>query len=145
MLVEQLTLSNLLSFGPDLQPIPLGPLNLVIGPNGSGKSNFLEAIDLLKNAPGHLAVPVREGGGTRDWLWKGGDRTPTACINAVLANPKGPTSLRYVLSFTEVGQRFEIVDERIENDRPDTGHLAPYFYYHFERGRPVLNLSLIHI
>ena len=141
MLVEQLTLSNLLSFGPDLQPIPLGPLNLVIGPNGSGKSNFLEAIDLLKNAPGHLAVPVREGGGTRDWLWKGGDRTPTACINAVLANPKGPTSLRYVLSFTEVGQRFEIVDERIENDRPDTGHLAPYFYYHFERGRPVLNVA----
>ena len=31
MLVEQLTLSNLLSFGTNLEPIPLGPLNLVIG------------------------------------------------------------------------------------------------------------------
>jgi predicted ATPase len=141
MLVEQLTLSNLLSFGTNLEPIALGPLNLIIGPNGSGKSNLLEAIDLLKHAPGLLSTPVREGGGIRDWLWKGAKQTPTASINAVLANPKGPTSLRYVLSFTEVAQRFEIVDERIENEKPDVGQPDPYFYYHFERGHPVLNIA----
>lgn len=141
MLVEQLTLSNLLSFGANLEPIALGPLNLVIGPNGSGKSNLLEAIDLLKHAPGSLSTPVREGGGIRDWLWKGAEQMPTATINAVISNPKGPTSLRYVLSFTEVAQRFEIVDERIENDKPDNGQIGPYFYYRFERGRPVLNIA----
>jgi predicted ATPase len=141
MLIEQVTLSNLLSFGASPDPIPLGQLNLIIGPNGSGKSNFLEAIDLLRHAPSQLATPIRDAGGISDWLWKGAERTPTACINAVLANPKGPTGLRYVLSFTEIGQRFEIVDERIENDRPDVGQIAPYSYYHFERGRPVLNIA----
>lgn len=141
MLVEQLTLSNLLSFGTNLEPIPLGPLNLVIGSNGSGKSNLLEAIDLLKHAPDLLSTPVREGGGIRDWLWKGAEQTPTACIDAVISYPKGPTNLRYVLSFTEVTQRFEIVDERIENEKPDVGQPDPYFYYHFERGRPVLNIA----
>lgn len=141
MLVEQLTLSNLLSFGANLEPIALGPLNLVIGPNGSGKSNLLEAIDLLKHAPGSLSTPVREGGGIRDWLWKGAEQMPTATINAVISNPKGPTSLRYVLSFTEVAQHFEIVDERIENDKPDNSQKGPYFYYHFEHGRPVLNIA----
>jgi len=138
MLVEQLTLSNLLSFGTNQKPIPLGPLNLVIGTNGSGKSNLLEAIGLLKHAPGLLSTSVREGGGIRDWLWKGAEHTPTASINAVISNPKGPTSLRYVLSFTEVAQRFEIVDERIENDKSDNGQTGPSIYYHYEQGRPVL-------
>ena len=43
MLIEQLRLSNLLSFGADTEPLTLRPLNLVIGANGSGKSNFLAA------------------------------------------------------------------------------------------------------
>jgi predicted ATPase len=140
VLVEQLKLSNLLSFGTNPDPLVLGALNVVIGPNGSGKSNLLEAIDLLRSAPDQLAKPIREGGGIRDWLWKGEKGTPTACIDAILANPKGPTSLRYVISFTELAQRFEIVDERIENDKPDAGHAQPYFYYQFQNGRPVLNV-----
>lgn len=141
MLVEQLKLSNLLSFGANPDPLTLGPLNLVIGPNGSGKSNLLEAIDLLRNAPDQIARPIREGGGIRDWLWKGGKALPTACIDAVLANPHGPTGLRYVMSFTEVAQRFEIMDERIENDKPDAGCPDPYFYYRFQNGHPVLNVN----
>jgi len=140
MLIEELKLSNLLSFGPHQDTLPLGALNLVIGPNGSGKSNLLEAIDLLKNAPDHLAKPIREGGGIRDWLWKGRKETPTASIDAILFNPRGP-KLRYVISFTELARRFEIVDERIENDKPDAGYAEPYFYYHFQGGRPVLNVQ----
>ena len=46
-----------------------------------------------------------------------------------------------MLSFQEVAQRFEIVDERIENDEPDSGHDKPYFYYHLENGRGVLNVK----
>jgi len=141
MLVEQLRLTNLLSFGANPEPLELRNLNVVIGPNGSGKSNLLEAIDLLRNAPGNLAGPIREGGGgIRDWLWKGGKGTPVASVDAVLVNPFGPTSLRYVLAFTELAQRLTIVDERLENDRPDAGHTEPYFYYRFQNGRPVLNV-----
>lgn len=126
MLVEQLRLTNLLSFGDNPEPIELRNLNVVIGPNGSGKSNLLEAIDLLRNAPGKLTGPIREGGGgIRDWLWKGGKGIPVASLDAVLANPFGPTSVRYVLAFTEVAQRLGVVDERVENDRPDAGYTEP--------------------
>jgi DNA repair exonuclease SbcCD ATPase subunit len=36
-LLRQLTLQNLLSFGPATPPLALESLNLLIGPNGSGK------------------------------------------------------------------------------------------------------------
>ena len=140
MLIEELKLSNFLSFGPHAEPIKLAKLNLIIGPNGSGKSNFLEAIDLLRSAPNKLITPILEGGGVSDWLWKGEKSSPTASIEAVLPNPMKPPLLRYVFSFTEVIQRFQIVDERIENSQPDFGKDTPHFYYRLENGRPVLNV-----
>lgn len=141
MLLTSIKLTNFLSFGASSSSLALYPLNVVIGPNGSGKSNLLEAIELIRAAPKDLLTPIRDGGGVRDWLWKGAPKTPTATIDAVFANPKGPTDLRYVLSFTEVGQRFEIVDERVENEHPDTGHPKPYIYYRFENGHGVLNVK----
>ena len=141
MLIEQVKLTNLLSFGPDHEPLTLGPLNLVIGPNGSGKSNLLEAIDLLRNAPDQLARPIREGGGIRDWLWKGGKAAPVASIDATLAYPKGKTNLRYAISFTEVAQHFEIVGERIEDEKPLPGEANAKFYYRYQDKHPVLNVE----
>ena len=105
VLIEQLHLTNLLSFGPDSPELPLRPLNVLIGPNASGKSNLIEAISLLQSAPGKLASPVRDGGGIREWLWKGAH--PAAKIDAVVNYPDGKMSLRHVLCFTESGQRFE--------------------------------------
>ena len=125
MLVEQLRLTNLLSFGGNPEPVELRNLNVIIGPNGSGKSNLLEAIDLLRNAPDKLTNPIREGGGVRDWLWKGGKGIPVARLDAVLVNPLGPTSLHYALAFTEVAQRLQIVDERIEDSAPGDGQSVP--------------------
>ena len=142
MLIQSIRLKQFLSFGESTEEISLGPLNVIIGPNGSGKSNLLESIELLKNAPDQLLKPIREGGGVRDWLWKGGKETPVASIDVVLAYPKGAQNLRYLLSFTEVGQRFEIVDEKIENEKPQTNnHSCAYFYYHFNGGRPALNVK----
>lgn len=99
----------------------------------AGKSNLIEAIELLHATPKDLLTPVRDGGGVRDWLWKGVTRPPIATIEAVIDNPKGPvpTTTRYVLSFTEVGQRFEIVDERVENASPDYGYQSPYLQNFF--------------
>jgi predicted ATPase len=143
-MIQGVTLRNFLSFGNKSSEISLGPLNVIIGPNGSGKSNFIEAFDLLRHAPGQLLKPIREGGGALDWLWKGGSgssETPEASLDVVLKHPTGEGNLRYVLSFTAVNQRFEIRDERVENEKPaDTSHPEPYFYYRFNKGHPVLNV-----
>ncbi len=66
MLLHQITLKNLLSFGPNTKPLDLRPLNVLIGPNGSGKSNLIEGIRLLQSAPLDLFE-----GTNRDWLWQG--------------------------------------------------------------------------
>ena len=142
MLIEKIKLQNFLSFGEHSDEITLGQLNVIIGPNGSGKSNLLESIELLRSAPEQLLKPIREGGGVRDWLWKGAKGTPIASLNVVIAYPKDQQHLRYKLSFTEVGQRFEIVDEQIEKEKPDgPQHDKAYFYYHFNNGRPTLNVK----
>lgn len=128
MLLKSIKIANFLSFGETAEAVELEPLNVVIGPNGSGKSNLIEAIDLIRSAPKDLLTPIRDGGGVRDWLRKGAsERPPAATIDAVLENRKGRVPLRYVLSFTEVAQRFEILDERVENETPDAGHDRPYF------------------
>lgn len=141
MLIHSIKLNHFLSFGASSEAVPLKPLNVIIGPNGAGKSNLLEAIALLQSAPDQLLKPIREGGGVRDWLYKGGNGAPVAALDVVLDNPKGPQRLRYHLAFTEVGQRFQITDERIENEAPIDGKPQPYFYYHFNAGRPVLNVK----
>lgn len=138
MLIREITLRNLLSFGPDTPSLPLHGLNVLIGPNGSGKSNLIEALGLLHAAPTHLAKPVREGGGIRDWVWKG---TPgaTAAIEVVVDNPNSNQSLRHVIEFMEVAQKFGLIDERIETVEPDSDKPGDVgSYYRFQRGRPVL-------
>jgi predicted ATPase len=141
MLIQQLTLTNLLSFGPNTEPLELRPLNIVIGPNGSGKSNLLEAVDLLRNTPDHIARPIREGGGIQDWLWKG-EKARIACIDAELAWPlgistQGVSSLRYVIKFGRTTQDWKIVDEHIANGK---GNPA-YTYYRFYLGRSALVIA----
>jgi predicted ATPase len=82
VLIHSLRPSGVLSFGPDTEAIPLHGLNVIIGPNGSGKSNLLEVIALLKSASKAMAEPVREGGGIREWLWKGSSKPMIASLEA---------------------------------------------------------------
>lgn len=139
MLLQQIEASNLLSFGPKVISLQLRPLNILVGPNGSGKSNLIEAISLLRAAPSHLASPVRDGGGIRDWIWKGSS-SPTASIEVIVDNPGRDLGLRHRIEFTESSQRFELVDELIENQQPWGSHEESYFYYRFQHGNPVLNV-----
>lgn len=145
MFIKSINLTNFLSYGNSenstSNKIDLTNLNVIIGPNGSGKSNLLEAIELIKATPRDLMTPIRDGGGVRDWLWKGNRSALAAMLNVVVEYPKGPTSLRYSLSFTEVAQRFEILDERVEKSAPDPGHTIPYLYYKFENGHGILNVK----
>ena len=138
-LIHRLRLSNLLSFGPDAEELELRPLNVLIGPNGSGKSNLIEAISLFKAAPQNLVEPIREGGGIGAWIWKGKAASQTARIEAIIENPKGNQDLRYALTFAQAGQRFELSDERIENEQAYPDQENPYFYFGYRNGQPYLN------
>ena len=139
-LFRRIKAQNVLSFGPDGIDLELGPLNVLIGPNGSGKSNFIDLISLLKASPTNLAEPVRDRGGIQDWIWKGSPKA-TAVLDAVIHNEAGPQPLRHRLEFRAANQFFELVDEGVENERPDFGHQTPYFYYRFQRGNPVIQVS----
>lgn len=137
MLLETLRADGLLSFAPGSPEIPLRPLNVIIGPNGSGKSNLIEVIELLRTAPTGLAAAIREGGGVREWLWKGNGGAP-GTLEARLAR-QGDSSLRYRLSFAAVSARTEIIDEALEEADEDPRATAELpFYYRYLNGRPTL-------
>lgn len=136
-------LKGFLSFGENPAPIPLRALNIVIGPNGSGKSNLIEAIELIANTPNDFEKSIREGGGVREWLWKGAGKGKgmPAAIEFTLADTAFGQDLRYHLAFIESGQRLEIVDEFLEDEHPKPGTDNPDFYYRYQDGRPVLNVA----
>ena len=146
MLIRRVKVAGLLSFGPEGIDLPLQPLNVLIGPNGSGKSNLLEVLALLRASPGDLPAPIKAMGGVEEWLWK----APTVAgltnaVNAatidVVVEPPSPEQMpiRHVLEITRHGDRFEVADERIENERPQRGNEDTYFFYRFQRGEPVIN------
>ena len=142
--LQSIRLDSILSFGPDTPELPLEPLNVLIGPNASGKSNLIEALSLLAAAPGDLQQTIREGGGVREWLWKGAAGTPTATVDVTFESPMSEEAERYRLSFTETGGRFELRDETVENEKPTTPYdEQPYFYYRYHEGRPVINVLTI--
>jgi len=69
--ISEITLRNILSFGPDTTPLTLERLNVLIGPNGAGKSNLIDVIALLHGIPNDLQKAIRKGGTPEDWVWKG--------------------------------------------------------------------------
>ena len=131
--LRRIALCNLLSFGPSMEPLVLENLNILIGPNGAGKSNLIEAISLMRAAPGDIRSIVRRGGGAGEWIWKGGEGL-SACIDFVMDNPQGNRPLRHVLSFREDAMGFRLEDERIENETTYERENEPYFYYRFSFG-----------
>jgi len=141
-LIRTIRLRNFLSFGPESEEIELLVLNVLIGPNASGKSNLIEAIDVLRACPRDLTKPILVGGGVTEWLWKGSPASPAAEIDATIYYPSDHMPLRHRLSFTVVGQRFTLVDEAVENDRRSRlGAPDVYFYYRYQHGNPVVNVS----
>jgi predicted ATPase len=136
-----LRLDGLLSFAPGSETIPLTPLNVLIGPNGSGKSNLIEAVELVRATPTAFASAIRDGGGAREWLWKGDGGSGSATIEALIAGTASVPDLRYRLAFTSSGQRTEVTDEVIEEARKRRANAQDvFFYYRFQSGRPAINV-----
>ncbi|MDE0514444.1 MAG: AAA family ATPase [Gammaproteobacteria bacterium] len=137
--IQRFGLRGLLSFPPDMEDFELGPLNILIGPNGSGKSNLIEAMELLRATPTDFAAAIREGGGATEWLWKGDKNQKSAEIDVNLTIPKHEP-LRYRLEFGVSSSRVEVFDEVLEDSKPKQGYDEPFFYYRFQKGRPVINI-----
>ena len=141
--IKSLRIQNLLSFGPASPEVRLGDLNVLIGPNGSGKSNLIEIIGLLRSTPKDFADEVGASGGVSELLWKGRPKAKTTIATLqVVASPAGvKRDLCYRLSFTRAGAQLKILDERIENEKPDEGYTKPYLYFDHHGGHPVLNVA----
>jgi predicted ATPase len=138
LLIEQLTLTNILSFGPEPETVTFGPLTVLIGANGSGKSNLLEVIDLLRNAPVDLLKPIREGGGIEEWRWKGQGGVPSIGVITdpfIMYDPK----LQYTVSFggNYLGSR--ITREQIARVAPLGGQDHAPIHYQLEGDKARLN------
>jgi predicted ATPase len=139
--LESIRLDSFLSFAPGTASVALRPLNVLIGPNASGKSNVIEALELLRATPTGFASAIRDGGGARDWLWKGEGRCKDATIEVDINQTSLTPPLRYRLRFAEAGQRTEVVDEALEERTPrKPGEKDVFFYYRFQAGRPAINV-----
>ncbi len=139
--IQKMRLTNFLSFGNESKEFSFGPLNVLIGPNASGKSNLLEAIEILHAAPRDIIEPIREGGGIREWLWKGASpKKSPASIEVIVHYPEGPLPLRYKIQFTESGQKFELTDEILENEKPIGKQDEVFFFYRYYHGTPYLSV-----
>ena len=148
MFLKSMQLENFLSFGESAAPVEMRPLNVLIGPNGAGKSNFIEALALLQAAPStssrsNLNFAVNEGGGVKDWIWKGDGAATRALIDATFENPVDGAGmdLRYVLGFSGASGHFEIVEERIENRDACGGCGEAHFHYRLQDGMGALNVG----
>jgi predicted ATPase len=142
LFLKSIRLDSFLSFPPGAPAIDLLPLNVLIGPNASGKSNLIEAIELLRSTATGFAAAIRDGGGVREWLWKG-ELPKAATIDAQLGRTGKNSDLRYRLEFTSAGDRVEVTDEaleEVEKHRSDAKDV--YFYYRFQKGHPVMNVVL---
>lgn len=122
-------------------------LNVIIGPNGAGKSNLVDALSVLRAVPKDLPLPIRRGGGVKDWLWRGeapSDRAELEILTGegwVTEGREKGASVRYRMVFGAAGDSFVVLDERLENEHATAGGSKPYFYFGYERGRPMLNVK----
>jgi len=125
MLLSSITLKNLLSF--KNATLELRPLNVLIGPNGSGKSNFIDAIGLLQAAPVDFNRAITQGGGVREWIWRGSDEIASSA-SIQTAVMQGATPYLYQIEFREHPQGLWIQSERFQNAAPAPGQVGPTYF-----------------
>ena len=135
MLIHNLKVSGLLSFGPKGIDLPMEPLNVLIGPNGSGKSNFLEVISLLKASSRSISEPFSRDG-IREWLWKGEEAPNRIAIEAMVHYPRGG-KLRHSLVLTDQGGRPVVADEQIEPQEVHSNEKDAMSYYRPPKNKAV--------
>ncbi len=131
-LIQSLHLSNFLTFGRSFRKIDLQPLNVLIGPNGSGKSNFIEALRILSATPEDLEKPIREGGGTSEYLWKGVQAPSLFGLGATISWETAGYPIRH--SIGVASDRFYVRFETIEAIPLNGEESSPLIFYTYNHG-----------
>jgi len=128
-LIREITLRNILSFGPDTPPFELKPLNVLIGANGSGKSNLICCIELMRSTRTDFDQHIRDKGGVREWIGKN--------------SPLAEGSIRLLFSESEkYSQAKEVSHELFLNNHSNgSAFLREEFY----QGESSLDLSEYHL
>src|SRR5580698_7851439 len=103
---QSIELENLLSF--KHVELELKPLNVLIGANASGKSNLIRAFGLLRALSKDMSAEIAEGGGIRGWI---NQKTRGTARIATLLDLRAHA---YQISFRELAQSYEVVDERLD-------------------------------
>lgn len=137
--IERVTTQNFLSFGPETQTVELRALNVLVGPNGAGKSNLLETLVLMHEIPDNFASYLRAGGGSAQFIWKGGAESEAATVE-LEGNTADGMPFNHSLSFATAGQSYEITREVIRTSTP-AGRLSLVPRYSFEDNIPVFRPS----
>jgi predicted ATPase len=139
MLIRNLKISRLLSFGPEGIDLPMRSLNVLIGPNGCGKSNFIEVLNLLRYAPVRFDSPIMTGGGVKEWLWKGkgADVGQFAQIEVVLDDSREEETHGFVhlIAFGASGGQVLMDREIISHALIADQEVDAVEYYGFRKGR----------
>ncbi len=146
-IIKHIKASNILSFGFEGLDLNLGKLNVLIGINGSGKSNFIELFSLLRSLPrsaedkeANLQRIISKGGGVNEWIWKGAENQ-VSYIETLMAGPNSNSqNVKHRLTFISENLRLKVIDEFVENERPTGKNKDVYFFYRFQKGKPVLNI-----
>ena len=138
--IRSIHLEKLLSFGEGGATLELHPLNVLIGPNASGKSNLIEAFRILHAAPEDVKTPIREGGGIKEYVWKGGQHTllfPN--ISVTVSWEEGSSPIYYSLTMADFLANFGVLSEEIKLTSVDrTGGAPEYIYRRVDNGRAEL-------
>jgi len=137
--IQQVTLSDFLSYGAQGGAIELLPLNVVIGPNAAGKSNFLEAFAILRATAHDLAASLREGGGIGEYLRKERSAEKPFHLSAVVSDRYSTMSdvsefLRYAIAVAQVNQRPEVISERLGWDEKHSVNWDRQPFYELKNG-----------
>jgi predicted ATPase len=138
--IESITIRNLLSFGPQAEPVELRPLNVLIGPNGSGKSNFIESLNLLSAMPLGFKSHINNQGGILHWLWKGNDQPIAKLSVSGTMRLREETNYEHEIEFSRVEQSLQVDDESIGFSHV-RGRLTRKPLFQYERNVPVLRLT----
>jgi len=140
--IKQIRLRNFLSYGEKTQTLDLKDVNVLIGPNTSGKSNFIEALRILRAAPGKgqedLSSTLKEGS---EWIWQGGSKDLNAYIDVLTeADPllNFPFMMRYSLEFGFTPEiKFKLISEKaIREVKGASKRHTPKYDYYYEMGSP---------
>ena len=142
MLIRNLKVSRLLSFGPEGIDLAMRPLNVLIGANGCGKSNFVEVLNLLKYAPARFDSPIMTGGGIQEWLWKTEriDSLGYAEIEVVLDDglPADTSGFHHHIAFGSSGAQVLVEHEAIFHAEIVGKNSGSEVYYEYRGGHVLL-------